>query len=105
MGWEERGGRSYYYEKRRDGDTVRSEYVGSGPVAALCEEYNEIERQARRGARELERLERDALLAEARAVDSIMDQIRQLTHASMIAAGYRMHKGQWRKRRAPAREA
>jgi hypothetical protein len=29
MGWETRDNRAYYYRKRRTGNTVQSEYVGT----------------------------------------------------------------------------
>ena len=33
MAWEERNGKSYYYQKRREGDRVVSEYIGTGELA------------------------------------------------------------------------
>ena len=38
MGWETRGNGKYYYRKRRIGDKVVSEYVGTGPGAELIAE-------------------------------------------------------------------
>lgn len=35
MAWEKRGNRSYFYQKKRIGGKVKSEYVGAGEVAEL----------------------------------------------------------------------
>ncbi len=40
MGWEERNGRLYYYEKRREGRRVVSQYVGTGTFAEACAVLN-----------------------------------------------------------------
>jgi hypothetical protein len=36
MPWKTRKGSRYYYRSTRDGDRVRTEYVGSGPAAELA---------------------------------------------------------------------
>ncbi len=99
MGWEQRNGRFYYYEKRREGERVVSTYVGTGSFAEACAVLNESEKQKRRLDREALRQEREALDRQAGQVKDVLDQIRALTHAALIAGGYHMHKGQWRKRR------
>ena len=99
MGWEQRKGRFYYYEKRREGDRVVSKYVGTGSFAEACAVLCESEKEKRRLEREALRQEREALDRQAGQVKDVLDQIRVLTHAALIAGGYHMHKGQWRKRR------
>src|SRR4051812_48267505 len=50
MGWEQRGDRRIYYRSERAGGRVRRVYVGSGPVAELAanlDELRRLERQAR----------------------------------------------------------
>lgn len=99
MGWEQRNGRSYYYRKRRHGDRVVSEYVGSGTLAAICAQTDAASRQEQeneRKARQQEREEEarvDTAIAEAEAT------LKTLTECSLFAAGFHKHKGQWRKRR------
>jgi len=99
MAWEKRGSSMYYYRKQRNGDCVRSVYVGHGPGAEMCA-TEDME----------ERLERAAFVAvcrervEAEAVtDRQMNEIRasilRITNAALQAAGFRQHKGQWRKKR------
>ncbi len=99
MGWEQRNDRFYYYEKHREGGRVVSQYVGTGPVAQMRAARNESEKQKRQRQREALRQKREALDQQAGQVIAVLNRIRALTYAAMIAAGYYMHKGQWRKRR------
>ena len=100
MGWETRGARRYYYRKTRGPDgCVRSEYVGSDPVALLWAQHDEAERAERERQRRAMRREfrpldehLDALLEAERA-------LRTLTRAVLLASGFHAHRGQWRKRR------
>ena len=48
MGWEQRGGRSYYYRKGREGGQVCSKYVGIGILAQICAKNDQHERRDRR---------------------------------------------------------
>ena len=99
MGWEERNGRTYYYRKVRDGDTVRSEYVGCGMFAEAAAQIDKAERCKREIRRERDREERRAVKAEARRVDYAIRQVTRLTHAALLVHGFHTHKGQWRKKR------
>jgi hypothetical protein len=60
---------------------------------------NESARRKSQREREALREEHEAMKREARQVVDVVDLIRTLTHAALIAAGYHTHKGQWRKRR------
>lgn len=99
MGWEERKGWLYYYEKERVGGKVVSRYIGTGTLAEACAVINESERRKHQLKRKALRRERQALEKEATLIRDHVDQIRALTHAVLIAEGYHMHKGQWRKSR------
>ena len=95
MAWEERNGHQYYYLKRREGDRVISEYIGSGLAAELyakaClknEESIQRERERRR--------EMTAISAQ---VDDICKTLNNAVRAWLLALGYHQHKRQWRKRR------
>jgi hypothetical protein len=99
MGWEQRGGRSYYYRKERESSRVRSIYVGGGETAAFISqlekgrrEEDEMKREDRR--RELAKLEQQDATIEAacRMIDMVIE-------AALIAAGFHIHKRQWRKQR------
>ena len=99
MALESRGKKSYYYRKRRVGQRVISEYVGTGLMgkyAQILDEHerhqSEIERQALR-ALEL----REAAID--RQIDDIGAQLAQWVTAELLVAGYHQHKRVWRKRR------
>lgn len=99
MGWEERNGSRYYYRKRREGKRVISEYVGSGPVAGLAarmDEATKAERQAKRDALRRQMAEQDAADAQ---IDEVCRMTETLTRAALIAAGFHLHRGQWRRTR------
>ena len=99
MGWERRGNNLYYYHKYREDGRVVSEYVGNNGLGklwiasyVLAQAYKEINRKAQQQER-----------AEMKALDQIISEAQEpiltLTRACLLAAGYRTHKGQWRKRR------
>jgi hypothetical protein len=99
MGIETRKGKLYYYEKRREGGRVVSEYIGGGAVADLAEHRAMIERA--RHEEELERLRRER--ASMEEIDSELEAashlIDLLAKASLLTAGFHEHKRQWRRRR------
>ena len=100
MGWEERGGASYYYTAERVGRRVVKQYVGSGPVAEYAALLAAETRAKRRHAAEAAKRERDELAALDAALAPLDELADALTAAVLFAAGYhRHHRGSWRKRR------
>lgn len=99
MAWEERNGKLYYYRKRRIGQTVVSEYVGSGSLVELIAKVDTYERANARMKREEEKQLVEADLEIARELDQIGDLVRALTFSVLLDLGYHTHKGQWRKKR------
>lgn len=99
MGWERRGGGMYYYRKRRQGDRVVSEYVGSGPLAELASTFDDLTREKQSLQRERMQQEREAIRALDAEVEDVCTVIRVLTYAALLVAGYHTHRGQWRKKR------
>ncbi len=99
MGWENRPSGRYYYEKKREDGRVVSKYVGRGLVAQLAESVNLMQR----AEREELRAEMRRQAAQDRETDALIRRaarrVKLLTDASLLAAGYYRHKGQWRKRR------
>ena len=94
MGWEKRGNRLYYYEKIRLGDQVVSRYVGTEENADLINDAI-LHRQMLKQQRRQERLKSEQELAAARA---IQETTSALLKATMLASGFRLHRGSWRKR-------
>ncbi len=99
MGWEKRGGKVYYYRKRRVGGRVISDYIGAGPHAELIADLDDLARVEAEAEREAWRQECDAMLADDQRIDEAGDLVRMLTRAWLLAYGYHTHKGQWRKKR------
>lgn len=99
MAWEERNGNRYYYRKRRIGDRVVSEYMGGGDLADAFAYLDGIDRNRQTLEREIDRAEREAQQEIDHQVDELISLARTLADATLLAAGYHRHKGQWRKRR------
>ena len=99
MAWEERNGNRYYYRKRREGGRVVSEYIGGSDLAEAFVYLDEIEQDQRELEREIDRAERQEQQEIDHQVDEVISLARTLADATLLAAGYHRHKGQWRKRR------
>jgi hypothetical protein len=102
MGWERRGGRSYYYRKERVGGRVVSRYIGAGSLGELWAALDENDRDLREYDREKRQDERRPLDDLDAAAETAFGQAMAIGEAAMIAAGYHRHKGTWRKRREQA---
>lgn len=98
MGWENRRGKRYYYRKRRIGDRVVSEYVGTGPEPEAAAALDELTRRAQEEKRELLRRERRRQRAIDKELDGICLLIRNLVDAALLLTGYHNHRGEWRLR-------
>jgi hypothetical protein len=100
MAWETReGGGRYYYRARREGGRAVKEYVGTGEVAEIVAHAEETLRghRQREAARWREELEPLAKLAPPMA--ELCEAAEILARASLIAAGFRRRKGEWRRAR------
>lgn len=100
MAWEERGGGSYYYQKRRGEDgRVVSEYLGSGMLAQATAQLDEIDRERRQALRLAVRQMLAPIDDMLRTLRSAAADTRRLVSAHLLATGHRTHKGQWRRSR------
>jgi hypothetical protein len=97
MGWETRNGKSYYYQKRREGGRVRSRYVGSGEVARFVAMMDAQEKAERILEREAIRAERESHEATEARLDELGEMMETLTTGALIAAGFHTHKREWRR--------
>jgi hypothetical protein len=101
VGWEQRGGRRYYYTAKRIGGRVVKQYVGVGYIGELTAKYDAATRAERAVDAEDDRQARDELNDLDAALDPLHDLADALTAAALVAAGFhRHHRGPWRKRRA-----
>jgi hypothetical protein len=102
MAWEERkrGGRYYYQSERNEDGKVRKRYIGRGEVAELIAHADETRRRAREERRNREQKGRERAEALAAPLLEIDDAAEVLARAALVVAGYRNHKGEWRRERA-----
>lgn len=90
----------YYYYSIRDGDRVRSLYVGRDELARLVADRDTQKRMEMRRQRQAERARREADQAEDRAVAEWFARVERLADATLIAAGFRKHhRSEWRRHR------
>jgi hypothetical protein len=99
VGWEERGGKLYYYRSVRDGKRVNKEYVGRGELAEAFAHADEAIRRAHELGRVREREERERLEDLAAPALEVGEAATVLARASLVALGYHEHHGEWRRRR------
>ena len=97
MPWEKREGRGRYYTRTRrvDGRRVR-EYIGGGvpgEIAAFSDEHKRRVREETAAHLRERREELEALAAPAACLEEAAEI---LAHATLIAAGYHRHRGNWR---------
>lgn len=104
MGWERRGGRSYYYAKERRGGRVVSRYLGAAgwvDDVAVIVEWDTLAR------REEWARERAAIAKAERSTAAAWEALVELdrltdaaVRAALTEAGFRQHhRGEWRRRR------
>jgi len=89
----------YWYRSVRDGDQVRTEYLGTGPLAEAMATLDALKREERELEWAAMRAEREAQREIDRAIDAVGAEVRVLTKTVLEAHGYHQHKGTWRKRR------
>lgn len=104
MGWETRAGNQYYYRKVRAGGRVISQYVGTGELAGLVAQLNEIDQQRRKFERDVRQAEQADIAALDSQVDEFCAVVGQIVKAVLLATGHHQHKRQWRKRRMAKEE-
>jgi hypothetical protein len=108
MGWENRKGKLYYYQKERVGNRVVSRYLGRGAIALFEEEIADLRKQRTAQERREMQIARSDWAERARTPTELIELIaeaKRATEAALTAAGYHQHKrGEWRKKRAKTSE-
>lgn len=99
MGWEFRSGHKFYYRKKRIDGRVVSQYVGTGRLAEICAEGDELLRGIEKAKRDAERRTREAEAEIDRQLDVVESTLAALVSVAFRSAGFHKHKGQWRKKR------
>jgi hypothetical protein len=99
VGLEKRNGLVYYYRSRRDGEKVRKFYVGAGDVAQMASRLDEVERLSREEETIHWKAERERLERSATFLQELEEAAEVLVRAQLLASGFHLHKGQWRRQR------
>ena len=99
MGWELRGKRQYYYQKRVVDGHVCSIYRGGELAADLWAKLDAHKRTAKKMEAEAFLHSREAYAAQGRAVAQADEMIQAIVDACLVSHGYRRHRGVWRKKR------
>ena len=101
MAWEkrERGGRYYTRSYRGEDGRVRREYIGAGGIAELIAHADKTIALTHKRERDRQRAEVERLEALAAPVLEIEQATDILVRASLVAGGFRNHKGEWRRER------
>jgi hypothetical protein len=82
-----------------NGRVIR-EYVGTGPLAEIAAQTDALNRQRREEQARAWRDEREGLEALDRSLVELVEAVRVLTQATLLAEGFRQHhRGAWRRRR------
>ncbi len=99
MGWEQRGKRRYYYRSTRLNGRVKKEYIGHGLAAMQAAIMDATTQRDREHDRSQVRAFQDTVQPLRLLASELEHGERLLIQASMLSAGFRQHKGTWRKRR------
>jgi hypothetical protein len=98
MAYESRGDKRYYYRKKRKGNRVISEYVGSGELADALSEIDVLEREQREIDDEKQRIQRAEVAKVDDDIDAAFDLNRAAVDALFLTLGFHKHKRQWRRK-------
>jgi hypothetical protein len=102
MALEKRDGNLYYYRSVRDSEGhPKKVYVGAGEFARIASEQDTIRRTAQEGERERQRAEIERIEALTAQLVEMDEATEILARATLVAAGYHRHKGEWRRERTP----
>jgi hypothetical protein len=96
MALENRGGRLYYYRKRREGRRVVSEYVTGGSAGVMLAKLAAADRAEADARKAQERSAREADEALDGLLDAIGAALKEAASVRLLAAGCHNHKGEWR---------
>lgn len=97
MGWDKG---KYYTRSRKVRGRVVREYVGGGELGEFAAELDGLVRERREIERDSWRLEKYQIEVLEKSVAEVCQMAEIVARAAMVAAGFHLHRGEWRKRRA-----
>ena len=99
MAWETRRDRRYYYRKRRIGNRVISEYIGTGERADAVAQGDLLGRLRMKIEHDEQQRQQDDEAAQDEVVAALSGVIGTLAAAGLLLDGCYQHHGSWRRRR------
>ncbi len=100
MAFEKRGNGIYYYKKEREGNRVVSKYIGTGEVASLIAQMDELEADSKYHKRFEEQQRREKAERFEREIIEIENAFNELITAHLLINGYHQTGSrEWRKKR------
>jgi hypothetical protein len=99
MGWEVRGSKRFYYRAQRVGDRVIKQYFGSGRRARLAAQEDDEERLRKARERSEIRTIEESVVDVNSLMEDLDHVVNMMLQATLLAAGYHQHRGNWRKYR------
>jgi hypothetical protein len=101
MAWEVRGNAAYFYQSVRVEGRPRKVYLGRRPEAEAEARQLEEQRRQRLARRESTLAEAARRAPAEEALERFWQELQAVAGATLVASGYRRHKGEWRRRRYP----
>jgi hypothetical protein len=99
MGWEQRGNNQYFYRKEREGQKVRSIYLGRGELAHMISNLQTHSPVLERFARDLKSPEQLKVEECETVLNAGIELITMMTHGALLVGGFHTHHRQWRRTR------
>jgi hypothetical protein len=99
MGWKRINGNYYYYQSRRVGNRVLTDYQGSGLDAELKAQLDQEEIEIRNTYRKEWQTQVEQFRQQDQEINKTMMFVEVLTGALLVMSGYHKYKRQWRRKR------
>ena len=94
-----KGKGKYYCKTIRENGRLTRDYIGSGPVGDLAATLDTLERRELAAQAEAEARQKTQLQTAEKLVRELCDRTDLLIRASVVAAGFHRHGGEWRCRK------
>jgi hypothetical protein len=100
MAWRRRKQRKYYYRSRREGDRVKTDYFGTGPLAWAVAKMDAEARDREQAQADEEKTARKPFEDADGFVRRLIAASNELLRAVLLAEGFCLHqRGTWRRKK------
>lgn len=106
MGWKAINGKRYFYASVREGEQVRSVYIGAGELGTVAASLIEEDQREKLLRRSEQTEERETLQTLDKALDDLAETARRCADEVLVDLGYHLHRrSEWRLRRVKRDES